>query len=120
MTKFMRAWNGVSDDAAVYISAFCGVLSIRAIPILIKALNGSANVDLSPFNAWYFAAVAVAAAIAMGASYAQNKYGMKEADPGKLKANKAAKASRVKARCWSAFLQGAGILGLLSSFGGGN
>jgi len=107
----------IGDDVAVYVCAFLGVASIRVIPILVAVLNGTIKVDLSGFTVLYFVAVGIAAAVAMVASYVQNKRGMKETDPGKLAANKAAKADRVVSRCVAAFAQGAGILGILSSFG---
>lgn len=110
----------ISDDAAVYVSAFFGVMSIRVIPLLVAVLNGTIKVDLSGFTVIYFVAVGIAAVIAMVASYVQNKRGMNETDPDKLKANKSAKADRVVSRCVAAFVQGAGILGILSSFGGGS
>ena len=108
----------IGDDAAVYISAVLGVLSVRVLPILVSVLNGRTKVDLSGFTVLYFMAVGIAAAIAVGASYAQNMRGMKETDQVKLEANKAAKRDRVISRCLASGAQGAGILALLSSFGG--
>ena len=117
---FKKFLLSIGDDAAVYISAVLGVLSVRVLPILVSVLNGRTKVDLSGFTVLYFVAVGMAAAVAMVASYVQNKRGMNETDPDKLKANKSAKADRVVSRCIAAFVQGAGILGILSSFGGGN
>ena len=110
----------ISDDVLVYVAAVLGVMSIRVIPILVAVLNGAKKADLSGFTPLYFIAVAIAAVIAIVASYVQNQRGMNESDTTKLQANKEAKANRIVSRCVAAFVQGAGILGILSSFGGSN